>query len=328
MMDFLIREECEGLDSVRVGWYDSLSSTMNTGNTGAPASESLRGLHATRDFQPNQYICAIPFTATLLIDESLSTPQQQEQRQDDEGFVDTAMAEIQHGLAFVRRFLTDPKWKPYIDCIPLARPDPSRESPQSFPTTPDWWSDEAIQLLPVPLLRESCRLRKKLIRQVATEEQIDPAILQWAVWVTRSRGFTTIRLVEGDRDDLCLLRRTFLIPLLDMINHQGDEPNAEIEPVENGIYDESLFALVARSPIKAGEPITIAYGTGMETSLDLLDRYGFWTANSVSDSRLDWSFVDLPDLNNDIITLNSTDLHKNRKAMEFRNHLKQLRSLP
>jgi hypothetical protein len=59
-----------------------------------------------------------------------------------------------------------------------------------------------------------------------------------------------------------------------------------IEKIESKSDDESYFALVATWDIEKDEKITLCYGTGQETSLDLLSKYGFWTQNNPNDARL------------------------------------------
>lgn len=65
----------------------------------------------------------------------------------------------------------------------------------------------------------------------------------------------------------------FLLPLIDMANHEHN-PNAvlriSVNRITRGFDDTSKFALKALRPIKKGEEVTISYGEGDRTSLDLL----------------------------------------------------------
>ena len=65
-----------------------------------------------------------------------------------------------------------------------------------------------------------------------------------------------------------------LLPYLDMINHSSDNANCELHLIDPE-KDEAWFAIRATRPIKAGKEITISYGTGVESSVELLQNYGF-----------------------------------------------------
>jgi len=113
-------------------------------------------------------------------------------------------------------------------------------------------------------------------------------------------GLTTLKVCNNDDDDdvedataaaTTILSRTVLLPYLDMLNHDDiNDPNTSIEVVveiPDGC-DESFHALRALRPIKAGDQLTISYGTGRETSLDLFSKYGFWTTENPFDCDIDW----------------------------------------
>ena len=59
-----------------------------------------------------------------------------------------------------------------------------------------------------------------------------------------------------------------------MANHSSDQPNAKLTLIDPH-KDDALFALEATRPIKAGKEILIAYGDGIESSVELLLNYGF-----------------------------------------------------
>jgi hypothetical protein len=76
-----------------------------------------------------------------------------------------------------------------------------------------------------------------------------------------------------------------------MVNHDAD-PTAELEVVEvPGSPDESFFALRAVAAVNPGDHVTMRYGTGHETSIDLLARYGFFDPQNPADLDLDWDLV-------------------------------------
>lgn len=237
-----------------------------------------RGLYSrTTDFEPGEFILAVPFTSTLPL---------YEDRQNEESVVD---ADVLMGLQFLQRSMSNETWQPYINSLPVVGgPD--------FDATPDFWAMDEIKQLEIPKLIEESLRRKRNIEQLAIRLADDNfsyplARLQWATWAVRSRGFTTLKMLSKD-DELTIQARTVLLPYLDMVNHCAT-PNAVLEVWEvPDAYDESFYALKAVRPILKGEEITIAYGTGMETSLDLFAKYGFWPAENPGDRHLDWASVD------------------------------------
>jgi len=90
----------------------------------------------------------------------------------------------------------------------------------------------------------------------------------------------------------------FLIPLIDMANHHPN-PNAIMKISVNKWtrqFDESsTFALRATRSIGIGEEITISYGDGSGTCLEMLDKYGFFVENDDDDdaAAVDERGVDL-----------------------------------
>lgn len=60
----------------------------------------------------------------------------------------------------------------------------------------------------------------------------------------------------------------------DMANHNSDQPNAKLTLIDPE-KDDAWFALEATRPIKAGKEIVIAYGSGVDSSVELLLNYGF-----------------------------------------------------
>ena len=59
-----------------------------------------------------------------------------------------------------------------------------------------------------------------------------------------------------------------------MANHHSDQPNAKLTLIDPE-KDDAWFALEATRPIKAGKEIVIAYGSGVDSSVELLLNYGF-----------------------------------------------------
>jgi SET domain len=157
-----------------------------------------------------------------------------------------------------------------------------------------------------------------------------PPSLAFCAWLVRSRAFTTFQMLgqtaraeaavvsAADDDDdeppppdttmeRTLRTRTVLIPYIDMLNHApAGVSNTVMEKIEtpvrdasddaidddnNDNNDTSYFALVATKDIAAGDELTVTYGTGYETCLDLVAKYGFWLPNNPNDDFLDWSSV-------------------------------------
>ena len=226
--------------------------------------------------------------------------------------------EIEKALSFIQQMLqTKGYYQAYIASLPRVG-DSMDEV-----TTPDFWKIPEIDEIPVPRLRQSTWLRKHMVQEMSTSvadmvssqifgDQTPAALLQWATWVIRTRGFSTFRIIDtnehsdGEGKSSHLRKRCFLLPLVDFVNHADvNQANVELEVFEtpDDEADEcSMFALRATRDIAAGEELTMTYGTGLETSLDLLDKYGFWLdepGNHAGDSfvhsnndLLDWSLVD------------------------------------
>jgi hypothetical protein len=275
LLDHLHKQECEGLETTRLGHDET----------------GLRGIFAAQDFEPGEYICAIPFPATLLVEDNISGD------------------ESQGGMRFLETFYNDDTYKYYMDYLPKLRDS-------QFDATPDFWEESVIQQLQIPRIVQKALERKR--------ETAHLPHLQWATWIVGSRGFSTFKVNPHGS----LERKTVLIPYLDMLNH-GLSPNASIEVVEcPGSYQDSFYALQALQSILKGEQITINYGI-RETSLDLLAKYGFWIPDNPADDYIDWDAVDpqwTSTLEQDKATLETTTDATLRKVLLLRIYLKQLRS--
>jgi len=273
---FLEEQECEGMESLAIGWALTKSDDDSD-------STRLRGLFATDNFATGEFLFAIPHPATLLVQEKIidahdinhdTDNSDEEEEYNDEG--------MKQAVALLGNFFAESTWEPYIKCLPGV-------NHTSFDGTPDFWTAKALERFPVPLLRQRSQERFQRIQIESSEKkEFSTKELQWALWIIRSRGFTSIKQSDGGK----LREQTMLLPLIDMINHDGEDPNASIEVIETDSYDESFIALKARRDITRGEQITLRYGTGFETSLELLDKYGFYTRNNPNDERIDWGLVD------------------------------------
>lgn len=76
-----------------------------------------------------------------------------------------------------------------------------------------------------------------------------------------------------------------------MANH-ALEPNAAMQITVNKwtrkFDDSASFVLQALSPISKDEEITISYGEGDWTCLEMMDKYGFFLENGEADKKFDW----------------------------------------
>jgi len=214
---------------------------------------------------------------------------------------DITQEDVQHGLQFLQEIVLSEELKhaSYVECLPKA-------GTSNFDGTPDFWPLEDFKLFPVPRLKQASMERKSIVKETVEKltrqgtEAVSVNDLQWATWVVRTRGFTTIHVLSDSSSPTKRIRkRKVLLPYLDFMNHNLN-PNCVMEVFEDGDANNdetSMYALRATRDIQAGEEVTIVYGTGFETSLDLLDKYGFWLEENSEDQfsvnrNLDWSLVD------------------------------------
>lgn len=256
-------EEVEGLEGAEIG---------------ISKSNGLRGVFSTREFLPGEYIVAVPYVSTLLVDEDFDPTR-------DTSEVCLRADEPAVGLKFWDNFYRNDenkiKYKAFLDCLPGTPDDPN------FDGTPDFWSDEDIRKLEIPGVVDKMLARKESIVGLVDRLKDDNAgdsshsalaTIQQCCWLVQSRAFTTykkaLNVADGKEG---LLSRVVLIPFIDMINHASRKnSNAEMQVVETKEYDESFYALVATQTIPKGTEIQICYGTGEETSLELFSKYGFF----------------------------------------------------
>ena len=287
LLDWLDEEEVEGLENVEIGFSKQNVKDWDDDSPG------LRGMFAKRDFRVGEYILAVPFVTTLLVDEDFDPSTS------DPGTVLLRADEPEVGFKFWKNFFCldnegenndRRKYKPFLDCLPLTPDDPN------FDVTPDFWSDDDIRQFEIPSLIEKMLSRKEAITEYAKKwvenEAIDKvsgddvdidlassaiSTIQQCCWLVQSRAFTTYKKAMSIDGSVGLLSRVVLIPFIDMINHASRKSaNAEMQVIETKEYNESFYALVATKSIRNGSEIKICYGTGEETSLEIFSKYGFW----------------------------------------------------
>lgn len=147
--------------------------------------------------------------------------------------------------------------------------------------------------------------RKHLVEKIATAAKISDRELRWATWMIRSRRFSTIDSVYEESPSsekrFSLLEwlssriikkdvvKGYLLPLLDMSNHSS-HPNAsiaiKIDKFARKFDETSSFVLRAIRNVDKNEELTISYLDGDGTSLDFLDKYGFFTEGNPNDEIL------------------------------------------
>jgi SET domain len=261
-------EECEGIETTVIGFR---------------SADRCRGLFARDSFQPGEYILAIPFSSTLLVHETSSGEEQP--------------SDIQLGFRFWTTFLQanefgncdehlKDRWSTYLDCLP-------KQNSSQFTPTPEFWTKYALDAIEVPFFIQEMKRRQQdanfTIHQHYPNVSLDMHQqlyneLLFAAWLVRSRGFTTVKacsLSSSNFGNTVARTRTVLIPYMDFINHEPNDSfvNAEIQVVDSKTDEESFFALACKRPIDVDEEILIQYGTGQETTLDLVSKYGFYSTD-------------------------------------------------
>ena len=300
------QEECEGIGA--------------DGGTeiGFCSKTNRRGLFAADDFQTGDFLVGIPFPCCLTLAE------------DDIMMGEPTDAEL--GLRLLNLFNDKSRsvsFQSYFDTFPTRK--------ERFDATPDFWSTKEIEELEFPPIIQKAKKRKTSIEQLAQAEVVDIADLQFATWLVKSRGFTLLKpsLTEpvGNDDNVetrtTLISKTVLMPYLDMINHNVPESaNAELQVLETKAEDESFYALQATRSIRKGSEIMITYGTGQESTVDLLLNYGFVAEKNSNDSKFisEENLADFPwssTLEDEKKALAETGDEIKRKILDFRIRMKK-----
>jgi len=228
-------------------------------------------------------MCRIPSDCAL----ALSDPSK-----DEAGLTTLA----QDGANFLNMYSNNAQakqlWAPYLDTLP-------QPGTAQFDPTPDFFDGEEMELLEFPRAIRLIKSRKDQIVSLASETGMDVDELQFATWLVCSRAFTISVATESEEKDKDMLENDsvaesdgevgeketvvakaqsktirVMVPFIDMANHSSDQPNAKLTLIDPE-KDEAWFALEATRPIKAGKEIVIAYGSGVESTVELLLNYGF-----------------------------------------------------
>ena len=274
LVEFLKKEECEGIGA---------EGGTEIGICGATGR---RGLFAADDYQSGEMMLGIPFPCGLTL------------AMDDISIGESSDPEL--GLRLLK-LLTDHKSgngkDSSVDFGPYFESFPTQE--EHFDATPDFWTVPEIEQLELPPIIEKALERKEGIGRLAQSQNVNESELQFATWLVKSRGFTLLKPMivtnspdTANTDDTMeepqtsIVSKTVLMPYLDMINHINPESaNAELQVLETKTEDESFYALQATRSIRKGAEITIAYGTGKESTVDLLASYGFVPNKNTRDAK-------------------------------------------
>ncbi|KAJ0408011.1 hypothetical protein P43SY_000215 [Pythium insidiosum] len=111
---------------------------------------------------------------------------------------------------------------------------------------------------------------QRMFQTIWSAEECTLERFVWAYTVISSRAFSI--------DDL---RDPTLLPVIDMANHDAEDPNAEIRRSEDG-----SFSLVATRAIAADEPVTISYGNLSNAQVSACVGYGFVLPHSTPNDTI------------------------------------------
>lgn len=239
------------------------SKGLNEGiEVGFDIETNQRGVYATKPFKKGELLCKIPSDCVL----ALSDPQL--------GGSDVpTMAHSGRNLLLM--YMNDDQakvvWKPYLDTLP------TRDF--QFDATPDFFTNDEIQALEFPRAVERAQQRKQDIEEIAQKEGMTVEELQFATWLASSRSFSIqmtaaddVQMPSGVSAPSKSIR--VMTPYLDFINHSSNAPNAELHLIDPE-KDEAWFAIRATRAIPEGKEVTICYGNGVESSVELFGSRGF-----------------------------------------------------
>ena len=293
---------------------------INSGcEIGFSHESNIRGLFATKSFKKGEVICKIPSDLAL----ALSNPELGGSDAPNVAFGGRNFLDM-----YQNHNVASKTWAPYLNTLPTKD--------QHFDASPDFFTDEEIDALEFPRAIQGAKTRLNEIAEICAEYDIDFNELQFATWLVASRSFQISIDAGGPTPDgenlVSKPSKTIrvMVPFIDMINH-SEGANAEVHIIDPE-KDEAWFSIRAQRPIKAGKEITIAYGTGYDTSYTLLQNYGFVADKNKIDTMMlkkggdgviegldGWSTT----LEEDQNALQSSTLSSNmKKVLQFRCKMK------
>lgn len=259
LVKFLTTQKAKGLNDIDIGF------DKETGR---------RGLFATKKFKKNEKFCRIPSDCALALGDPSKNGED-------------APTPAHRGANLLEMYMKNEQakntWSPYFDTLPT-------KDSKTFDRTPDFFVDDELELLEFPRVINRAKQRKKEIEEVAAERNLSVEELQFATWLTTSRQFRLyLPTPESEKDDIMpeedekgqIISKGgekkalhVLVPFIDIANHNSDQPNCKLTIIDPE-KDDAWFALEATRPIAAGKELVIAYGNGLESSVELLMNYGF-----------------------------------------------------
>ena len=296
------------LQSQQQSYLRALSSTSQT-TTSTPktldditasvridSTNGLRGLYANRDFNAKEILFEIPYELALLVGDTLVDGENGNKLIESDLDVQSedkdTVYDVYQALRLLNNIHSGNVWESQVQYLPP--PNSSNEGGQ----TPDFWEEELIYELQIPEYIRQIMERKQIVGEVARKNNVDEDKLRWATCMIRSRRFTTWDTVDHPEEKGVFgfpkkvdQIKGFLLPLIDMANHSND-PNAEmkisVNPWTRRFDNTSKFALHAVRPIGKDEEITISYGEGDWTCLQMMDKYGFFLEGCEADEKYAW----------------------------------------
>jgi hypothetical protein len=263
-----------------------------------------RGLYVIKDVAEGDCIFAIPFQSAWIV----------EKEEEDGKDKKTAkeLSDAERGFRFLmwQRRLRDTEsqddddnnWKPYLEILPTY--DIGTNDIAS-------WTTEQIASLELPPIIQRALSKKQTVEELASqnEKTVHLNELRFATWLVNSRAITVIVDDNDDDDDdgiendnegdeeeeenddrnddenKNISTNCVLVPLLDMINHSSEKPNAYYSVLGDDGHDDDdddddedsqlYYAIVADRDIQKNEELLTSYGSEEDSSLDLLMQYGF-----------------------------------------------------
>jgi SET domain len=266
LLQFLKAQKAKGLDNVDIGFH------QETG---------VRGLFCTTNLKKGQIVCQIPSDCAL----ALSDPNKNG---------DDAPSIAHGGANFLDMYWNHEQnkqlWSPYLETLP-------KRGSEQFDPTPDFLVEDDLALLEFPRLIQRAKERKAQVAAVAVEKGISEEELQFATWLVSSRAFQlSLSAPAEEKDEMPQYddrgqvidkaqKKTIrvMVPFIDMANHSSDQPNCKLTLIDPE-KDDAWFALEATRPITAGKELVISYGSGVDSSVELLMDYGFVPSSNRIDS--------------------------------------------
>jgi hypothetical protein len=236
---------------------------------------SKQGLYATKNFKEGQVICQVPSDCALALSDPAAAGSD-------------APSTAHNGLQFLQRYWKNSVartqiWAPYLDTFP--------ESVPAADATPNLFPADELELLEFPRLVQRAKQRQteiKTVAEAAEAKDVSLEELEFATWLVTTRSFPIQMAAppeEGsdsadkldDRGQVISMAQRHwirvMVPFIDVANHNSNSPNAQLTLIDPE-KDDAWFALKATRPIPQGREINMRYGSGLDSSVELLLNYG------------------------------------------------------